>query len=451
MPMIPKQLLTSPSGFLDLSPAEAIAQNKFLDIVRKRFERAGFAPLETPLIEREAVLSAKGEGEISTQIYGLRLLNPDAEAVGDEKELAVRFDHTVPLARYLATHSRELPFPFRRYAIGPVLRGEKPNMSKGRYRQFTQADVDVIGDGALSPLHDAEMAAIISDIFTELNIGSFTIRINNRKVLSALLAKAGVSEDYMAFALRTIDRIEKVDKATTLRSLEATNISADAARELVEALTDERSSDATLKFLEGHLGDEPGVTELRIVIEALRDFGIPEANYCIDLSIARGLEYYTGTVYETRLDEHPDIGSIASGGRYDNLADAYIDRPFPGVGISIGVTRLLLRLIKAGLVLASTSAVAPVLVTTAERAHLSTYLRMATELRQAGVACEVYLEDKALDKQLHFADRKGYRYALIAQMDQIRGGQWILRDLETGDQRELAASGVVAALSDETK
>jgi histidyl-tRNA synthetase len=449
--MIPKQLLTSPSGFLDLSPAEAIAQSKFLDIVRRRFERAGFSPLETPLVEREAVLAAKGEGEISTQIYGLRLLNPDAEAVGDEKELAVRFDHTVPLARYLATHSRELPFPFRRYAIGPVLRGEKPNMSKGRYRQFTQADIDVIGDGALSPLHDAEMAAIISDIFTEFNIGSFTIRINNRKVLSALLAKAGIGEESVASAMRIIDRLEKVGRGKTAEDLEALGMPAEVARELVEALTAERSSADTLKYLEGHLGDEPGVTELRIVIEALKDFGVPDANYRIDLSIARGLEYYTGTVYETRLDAHPDLGSIASGGRYEDLASAYIDRPLPGVGISIGVTRLLLRLIGAGLVLADTSAVAPVLVTTAERAYLSTYLRLATELRQAGVPCEVYLEDKALDKQLHFADRKGYRYALIAQMEQIVGGRWILRDLRSGEQRELAASDLAAELSNESR
>jgi histidyl-tRNA synthetase len=443
----PKQLLASPSGFPDLGPAEAIAQARLLDTIRRHYELAGFSPIETPLVERPEILFAKVEGEIKTEVYGLRLLHA-AEGADDTKELALRYDLTVPLARFIATHYREVAFPFRRYAIGPVFRGERAK--EGRYRQFIQADIDVIGDGELAQAHDAEIVAVITKLFTELNIGGFTIRINNRKVLAGLIRGAGLSEDgAIAQAMRIIDRLEKVGRAEIIAALIKIGMEDSRAQALVEALTAKRSTAETLAHLAGQeldSGYQEGVAELEEMVRAIRALGVPEERFRLDLSIARGLDYYTGTVYETTLDDHPELGSIASGGRYADLAGSFIDRPLPGVGISIGVSRLLYRLIKLGLIEASASTTTQVLVTTAERSSLDTYLHYAAALREAGIPCEIYLAEKALDKQLSFADRKGFLLAVIAKQENLAAGTLVIRNLKSGEQQEIVASDLVSTI-----
>lgn len=454
MTNFPKQLLQSPSGFPDLGPGAAIAQLRILDVIRTQYERAGFVPIETPLVERPAVLLAKSEGEVSTQVYGLRLMNPAPDAKDDSKELALRFDQTVPLARFVAANQQEIDFPFRRYVIGPVFRGERAK--DGRYRQFTQADIDVIGDGTLGLFHDAEIVSIISAIFTELDFGSFTVRINNRKILQGLFIDMGVAEEKIAEAIAIIDRIEKVGQSATVNDLGLLGVSEPKALDFIEMLTGKLSTDETLAALATRVATcsselfGEGVSELERVIAGVRALGVNENRFRIDLSIARGLDYYTGTVYETQLDAHPDLGSIASGGRYENLAGTFTNRNLPGVGISIGVTRLLFRLIKAGLVDASSKTIAPVLVTTALGIdeHASVYLDYARRLREAGIATEVYMASKPLGKQLQFADRRRFKLAVIAFEDEIATNKVILRDMKTGDQEVVAIEDFVSKVQE---
>ena len=445
MAEVSKQLLEDISGFPTLTPGEALAQNRLLDVIRRHYERAGYAPLETPLVERPEILSAKSEGEITTQIYGLRLLNPE-EGADDAKDLALRFDHTIPLARYIATHSREIAFPFRRSAIGKVLRGERAK--DGRYREFMQADIDAVGAGELSPLHDAEMVAVIAEIFSELGVGPFTIRINNRKVLASIIRHMGGSEESIPALMRVIDHLEKVGKEKTAAALAAIGMKDESANQMLDFLLAKRSPEETLAALEQT--ETSGREELAEVIKGIEALGVPPERYTIDLSIARGFDYYTGSVFETILDNHPDLGSVASGGRYDDLASAFSSEKYPGVGISIGVTRLLLRLIKAGLIKTDIQTPARVLITTAEPGALATYLNYAKELRAAGVNAELYLEDKPLDKQLAFADKKGFPFALIAKREHLDKQVIILRDLKTGDQKELSATETTVALSSES-
>lgn len=449
MSSFPKQLLQSPSGFPDLGPGAAIAQRRILDVIRTQYERAGFVPIETPLVERPAVLLAKTEGEMSTQVYGLRLMNPAPDAQDDSKDLALRFDQTVPLARFVAANQHEIDFPFRRYVIGPVFRGERAK--DGRYRQFTQADIDVIGDGKLELLHDAEIVSIISAIFTELDFGSFTVRINNRKILQGLLVDMGVTTEKISEAIAVVDRIEKVSRSVIVSDLGQLGVSDAKAVDFINMLTGKMSTDETLAALAARVPTcsadifGEGVSELERVIAGVRSLGVDENRFRIDLSIARGLDYYTGTVYETQFDAYPDLGSIASGGRYENLAGTFTNRNLPGVGISIGVTRLLLRLIKAGLVDATIKTIAPVLVTTALGLgeNASTYLDYARRLRESGIATEVYMASKPLGKQLQFADRRRFKLAVIAFEDEIASGNVILRDMKTGEQEVVKLTDLV--------
>ncbi|MDE1919085.1 MAG: histidine--tRNA ligase [Patescibacteria group bacterium] len=435
-----KQLLQSPSGFPELGPAEAIELRRMLEIIRKHFELAGYVPIETSLVERSEVLFAKSEGEIRNQVYGLRLLNPTPGAPTDEKDLALRYDQTMPLARFVAANQGSLVFPFRRYVIGPVFRGERPK--DGRYRQFTQADIDVIGDGNLSVLHDAEMVAIIAGIFTELAIGPFTIRIGHRKILQGLFQSVGIEkEELVAHALRIVDRLEKDGLARTREALESIGVNTSAIDTLLKLFTEERPTDETLEHLSQMEGNEvfrAGVSDLREVVAAVRDLKVPEKRFRVDVSIARGLDYYTGTVYETRFDDHPNIGSIASGGRFENLASVFTNRKLPGVGISIGVTRLLLRLIKAGLLPAKATTLSSVLVTTPEIAeYRASYLAYAASLRAAGIPAEIYLESRPLNKQMSFANRRGFRIVVIATHEHMRTNMVVVRNLLTGDQQEV--------------
>lgn len=440
MTLLPKQLLQNASGFPDFGPGEAIALRRMLDIIRTQYEYAGFVPIDTALVERVQVLAAKSEGEIGNQIYGLRLLSPAPDALTDVKDLALRFDHTIPLARFIAANQNALTFPFRRYAIGPVFRGEKPK--DGRYRQFIQADIDVVGDGSLDLLYDAEMVAVIAGIFTELAIGPFTTRIGNRKVLQGFLLSVNIPEDKMTSALGIIDKVEKIGKEKVVKMLVEIGVDESAGRSLITLLTDARNTDETMALLKMNSLNSlfaEGVQELESVVKGIRQFGVKESNFCVDLSIARGLDYYTGTVYETRLDTYPELGSIASGGRYEDLASSLTNRKLPGVGISIGVTRLLLRLIKAGLMDASVTTITPVIVTTATglEKNASIYLEQVMRLRNDGIPAEVYLMARPLGKQMQFADRKGFTLAVITQEENIADGTVVIRNLKTGIQQEV--------------
>jgi histidyl-tRNA synthetase len=391
------------SGFPEWLPAEKLVEQRFLDKIRATYEAYGFTPIETAAAERAEVLSAKGG--LEKEIYALSRL---AAGEGEEAEtgLALHFDLTVPTARYVAQNYGHLTFPFRRYQIQKVWRGERPQA--GRFREFYQADIDVIGDGQLSIVTDAEIPAIIYDLFRELAIGDFVIRISNRKILSGYLAHLGCADAAVNGVLGTIDKIEKIGPEKVTRELEASGaLAAPALDKLMALIATKRSNEELISHLYSVSGNERftlGVDELAEVVEAVAALGVPESHLEIDLTIVRGLDYYTGTIYETRLVDHPEIGSICSGGRYDDLASHFIDKPLPGVGISIGLTRLLASLFKAGLVTATAQSPAPVLVTTLERERTADYLKLARYLREGGIKTEVFLEPKKLGQQLKYAD-----------------------------------------------
>ncbi len=440
-----KQLLINPSGFPDMPPKYAIALRWMLDVIRKNYELSGFSPIETPLVERVEVLTAKAGAEIKTQIYGLRLMNP-GEGADDSKDVGLRFDQTVPLARFVAANQQNLLFPFRRYVIGPVFRGETPK--NGRYRQFIQADIDAIGDGSLHILHDAEIVGVIARVFNELNIGSFTIRIGHRKVLQGLLRSVGVNDDVIKAASNSIDKLEKIGRVRVIELLAKLGITEDNSEKLLTILTDTRSVDEVLASLRSFSFNEEyceGIQELEQVIAGVRALGVSEDSFKVDISIARGLDYYTGTVYETRFNKYPDLGSIASGGRYENLASTYTDKNYPGVGISIGVTRLLLRLIEAGLVNADKSTVAPVIVMTSAGLEKSANNcnQFAKVLRDAGIGTEVYLADRNLGKQMNFANKRGFSVAVIVREDNLTSNTVAVRNLGTGEQVDVPVNDML--------
>ena len=450
MATLPKRLLESPAGFPDMGPAEAIVQARVLDIIRKHYERAGYAPLETPLVERSQILTAKAGGETQKQIYALRLLNP-AEGGSDEKDLALRFDLTVPFARFAAANygKGKILFPLRRYAIGPVVRGERPK--KGRYRQFIQADIDVIGDGSLSIYHDSEMVGIVAGIFEELAVGPFTLRLNNRKVLVGFLRSLGCdSEDKVKEALASVDDMEKVGHDATVERLVRNGLDENGAREILQLLTEKRSTNEALAMIKSKQFDasyQEGVAELEALVRDVRQLGVSEDQFRVDPSLARGLDYYTGTVYEGYLHALPGL-TVVAGGRFDNLAAHFIDKHLPGVGISIGVSRLVSLLIDAKLMSTNVSTVAPVLITTALdlAGHSGLYLDQARQLRSAGIATEIYLEQHQknnLGKQMQFAHRRGFRIVLITGEDELKNRVVAVRDMKAGEQHVVSQEMLV--------
>jgi histidyl-tRNA synthetase len=389
-------------------PREQLQFDALVAIIRRNFERFGFLPLETPSAERREVLTSKGGAE--KEIYALTRL---AEAEDDEAAAkgALRFDLTVPLARFVAMHERELAFPFRRYQIQRVWRGETPQAKKGRWREFYQCDIDIIGREKLSTLAEAEIPSVIYSVFREMDIGEFRIRINNRKVLKGILQSFHVAEGKTPEVLRWLDKIEKEDRAAILAGLQKEGVAGGELYDLIATKTD--SFDA-LKRLPQNETLQMGIREAEGVIDAMQKFGVPDSAFAFDLGVVRGLDYYTGTIYETTLVKHPDIGSICSGGRYDDLASYFTDTRLPGVGISIGLTRLFAKLREAGLLHEPSRTPAEVLVTTLQPDLLDRYIVLARTLREAGINTELYLEPAKLSKQLEYADRKGFRVALIA-------------------------------------
>lgn len=418
------------SGFMELLPQPQQQMERMMQILRETYALYGFTPLDTPIIEASEVLLAKGGGETEKQIY--RFQKGDAD-------LALRFDLTVPLAKYVALHGGELSFPFRRYQIGKVYRGERAQ--RGRFREFYQADIDVIGDGKLDITNEAEIPSIIYQTFTRLGLKRFQIRVNNRKILNGFYAMLGLTEQSGAI-MRTVDKLDKIgpDKVQDLL-LSDCGLREDQAAEILKFIAITGSNAEVLAALEGYMGRhelfDTGLSELKTVVKYLADFGVPEENFAVDLTIARGLDYYTGTVYETTLLDHPEIGSVCSGGRYDNLAEYYTDRQLPGVGISIGLTRLFYVLGEQGMLNPDLpTAPADVLVLPMTE-DLAPAISLSTRLRGAGVRTQLYTEQKKFKAKMNYADKIGVPYVIFLGDDEIAAGVVACKDMKTGEQTKL--------------
>ena len=425
------------SGFMELLPEEQM----LFDEIRRRLEETyrsfGFFSIDTPLIESSDVLLAKGGGETEKQIY--RFTKGDTD-------MSLRFDLTVPLAKYVAKNAGVLSFPFRRYQIGKVYRGERAQ--KGRFREFYQADIDIIGDGQLSIANDAEIPAIICHALTGLGISGFTIRLNNRKVLTGLFSLFGMGEN-ATDVMRAVDKLEKAGREAVLREIAGLGVPEEKAEGLLNLLAYRGTNEETLEKLRAFAGQsailDEGTEELASVLTLAAAFGVPREKLRLDLTIARGLDYYTGTVYETTLTAHPEIGSVASGGRYDNLAEYYTDRLLPGVGMSIGLTRLFYILNERKALNEAGKAPADVLILPMT-ADFTPAAALSARLRAAGLRVQIYLENKKFKHKIGYADKLGVPYALFLGEDEISSGLLSLKDMETGEQEQLTEEAVIGKL-----
>jgi len=432
---------------MELLPREQIAFQRMLDTIRRTYEAFGFLPVETPVFELSDVLLTKTGGETERQVYfaqstgALEKAREEGAAEG-VPELALRFDLTVPLARYVAEHEHDLAFPFRRYQIQRVYRGERAQ--RGRFREFYQCDIDVIGKDALSPRHDAEIPAVINAVFEQLAIGDFTIQFNHRKLLRGFFEGLGIEGERQMLVLRELDKLDKRGESAVRETLlgEAFGLSEDVADKLL-AFSRVRSTShddalAQLAALgEGTPLFNEGRDALVATLGQLKAMGIPESRYAINLSIARGLDYYTGIVYETTLDAHPQIGSICSGGRYDDLASHYTKSKLPGVGISIGLTRLFWQLREAGLIDVASSNI-DVLVALLDDAGFADALALSQALRARGLRVETQMEARKIAKQFQYADRAGIRFVALRGEGERSDGTVTLKDLRSGEQETLA-------------
>ena len=420
-------------------PEDQLQFNALVELIRRNFERYGFLPIETPSAERIEVLTSKGGAE--KEIYALSRLAADEDDEAAAKG-ALRFDLTVPLARYVAMRERELAFPFRRYQIQRVWRGENPQVKRGRFREFYQCDIDIIGREMLSYLFEAEIPSVIHAVFKEMAIGEFRIRINNRKLLKGILRHLDVGEEAANAVLRALDKIGKEEERAIRAEMEALGMPAKAAAELYRIIAAKRETNETLALLSDlacrNESYVQGLAELRNVVDAIRHFEVPDAAFAIDLSVVRGLDYYTGTIYETTLSAHPDIGSICSGGRYDDLASYFTNTRLPGVGISIGLSRLFARLKEANLLQPLARTPAEVLVTTLDPEALPRYLAIAAELRARDINTEVYLERAKIGKQFEYANKKGFRIAITAGAEEFGRGTVKVKDLATQRESDVA-------------
>ena len=424
------------SGFMELLPAPQQQMERIMEILRRTYSLYGFTPLDTPVIESSDVLLAKAGGETEKQIYRFQK--------GDS-DLSLRFDLTVPLAKYVALHYNDLSFPFRRYQIGKVYRGERAQ--RGRFREFYQADIDIIGDGKLDIANEAEIPSIIYQTFTRLGLKRFQIRVNNRKILNGFYAMLGLTEQ-SGDIMRTVDKLDKIgpDKVRGLLTGEL-GLTEAAAGDILRFIAITGSNQEVLTALEGYRGRnevfDAGLTELETVVKYLAAFGVPEENFAVDLTIARGLDYYTGTVYETTLLDHPEIGSVCSGGRYDNLAEYYTDRQLPGVGISIGLTRLFYVLGEQGMLNPQLpTAPADVLILPMTE-DLSAAISLATLLRENGIRAQLHCEEKKFKQKIAYADKLGIPYVIFLGEDEISSGVVACKDMATGEQTKLEPAATI--------
>ncbi len=427
------------SGFMELLPARQMQMERFLQVLRETYSLYGFTPLDTPVIEAAEVLLAKGGGETEKQIYRFEKGGSD---------LALRFDLTVPLAKYVAQNYGVLSFPFRRFQIGKVYRGERAQ--RGRFREFYQADIDVIGDGQLDIVNEAEIPAIIYRTFTALGLQRFQIRVNNRKILGGFYSMLGLSEK-AGDIMRTVDKLEKIgpEKVTEILT-EDLGVSDADAEAILSFISIRGSNGQVLEALEAWRGRDAlfdqGLEELKAVAGYLSAFGVPERNFAVDLTIARGLDYYTGTVYETAMLDHPEIGSICSGGRYDDLAEYYTDKKLPGVGISIGVTRLFYVLEEQGM-LSDQMVTAPADVLVIPMSDdLQAAIQTATALRDAGIRTQLYTEKKKFKARIGYAGKLGIPYAIFLGEDEIAQGVVSCKDLAAGQQQTLPVEQLIPQL-----
>ncbi len=415
-------------GFMELLPNEQILFNEMKEKITKSYEKFGFLPIDTPIIEMSEVLLAKAGGETEKQIYRFNK--------GDN-DLSLRFDLTVPLAKYVAQNYNNLAFPFRRYQIGKVYRGERPQ--KGRFREFYQCDIDIIGDGELNIVNDAQMPAVIYTTIKELGFNNFTICINNRKILNGLFKELNQEENSVEI-MRIIDKIEKIGKENVIKCLEDMNIDKTSIDRIIEFIEIQGNTDEKLEKLEKlEVSEElfkQGLEELEQVVKCIRSFGVPDTNFKVDLSIARGLDYYTGTVYETFLNEYREIGSICSGGRYDNLAEYYTDKKLPGVGVSIGLTRLFYKLNELKAIETSKKSISKVLVVSMVEDQTKS-LEIGNALRNAGIETENYLEDKKIKAKFKYADKLQIPYVIVIGEDEIVNNVVTLKNMQTGEQETL--------------
>ena len=427
------------SGFMELQPDKQVQMDKMRAVLAETYARYGFTPLDTPAIEAAEVLLAKGGGETEKQIYRF---------TKGESDLALRFDLTVPLAKYVAANYGQLTFPFRRYQIGKVWRGERAQ--RGRFREFYQADIDIIGDGALDILNEAEIPAIIYDTFTRLGLHRFRIRVNNRKVLNGFFAILGLSEQ-AGDVLRTIDKLDKIgaDKVRELLT-DTCGVTVEQADEILRFIACPGTSADKLAFLEQYRGRsdvfDTGLDELRTVVGYLPAFGVPEENFELDLTIARGLDYYTGTVYETVLLDHPEVGSICSGGRYDDLAGYYTNKSLPGVGISIGLTRLFYIMQEQNMISdAVLTAPADVLILPMTD-DLSAAVSLASMLRAGGLRVQLYSEKKKFKAKIGYADKLGIPFVIFLGEDEIAQNVCALKNMVTGVQEAVTQTAALETI-----
>ena len=425
------------SGFMELLPARQAQFDRMVDILKQTYSLYGFTPLDTPLIEASQVLLAKGGGETEKQIY--RFMKGDTD-------LSLRFDLTVPLAKYVAQNYASLAFPFRRYQIGKVYRGERAQ--RGRFREFYQADIDVIGDGKLDISNEAEIPSIIYHAFTALGLKRFQIRVNDRKILNGFYSMLGLTEK-SADIMRTVDKLDKIgpDKVRALLTDPEIGLTGEQADEILKFIAIRGTNSEVIAALQGYRGRDElfdlGLDELETVVKYLAAFGVPETHFAVDLTIARGLDYYTGTVYETTMLDHPEIGSICSGGRYDNLAEYYTDKQLPGVGISIGLTRLFFVLEDQGYLNDQLNTAPADVLILPMTDDLSPAIALATTLRAAGIRTQIHGEQKKFKQKLSYADKLAVPYALFLGEDEIDAGAASVKDLRTGQQQKLTPEQAV--------
>ena len=414
-------------GFMELLPSEQILFNQMKKTIEESYQKFGFLPIDTPVIELSEVLLAKAGGETEKQIYRFNK---------GETDLSLRFDLTVPLAKFVSKNYNDLSFPFRRYQIGKVYRGEKAQ--KGRYREFYQCDIDIIGDGELSIINDAELPVVISTTFKNLGFSNFTIKINNRKILNGLYEGLGQKENSVDI-MRIIDKIDKIGEEKVRKEISELGVSNEIVDKLVSFIKIEGTTDEKLaKLDEMNIENETyqkGVNELKDVIKYIRMFGLKEENFTVDFTIARGLDYYTGTVYETFLNEYRELGSVCSGGRYENLAENYTDKKLPGVGISIGLTRLFYKLNELELIKATKKSIADVLIVPMMD-DMKEAISLGTNLRAVGVNTEIYLNDKKIKAKMKYADRLKIPYVIVVGENEVQTNKLKVKNMETGEEKE---------------
>ena len=428
------------SGFMELTPDMQIKFNYIYDTIRQTYESFGFLPIDTPVLEYSEILLAKAGGETEKQIYSFKK--------GDS-DISMRFDLTVPLSRYVSQHMNDITFPFKRYQMGKVYRGERPQ--KGRFREFYQCDIDIIGNGELSIAYDAELPCIIYNVFKKLDFGEFVIKVNNRKILNGFFASLGLS-DKITDILRIVDKIDKIGTQIVKEELIKIGVSAEDADKILYFISISGSNDEIIEKLYSlNISDEvfnTGIEEIKTLINYLRLFNIPENNFKIELSIARGLDYYTGTVYETNLVEHPELGSICSGGRYDNLTSYYSNQTMPGVGVSIGLTRLFDQLMQSGLLdrIKIDTSISKVLIVDADNCNFEYITNVANKVRESGINADIYYGDKALKNKMKYANKLNIPFVIIVGENEKNNNQVTLKDMVTGEQSQISIEEAISKI-----